>query len=68
MEKNKKKLMVSCPHCKISFQYYSSEFRPFCSERCKMVDMGMWLEEAYQIKGPSFEPYIEIDDDGEYEE
>lgn len=58
MGKNKK-LKVNCPHCSLEFLYYSSDFRPFCSERCKMVDMGMWLEEAYAIKGPSFDPYIE---------
>ena len=68
MEKNKKKLIVECPHCKTAFQYYTSQFRPFCSERCKMVDMGMWFEEAYHIKGQSFDPYIEIDENEDNEE
>lgn len=66
MEKNNK-LKVKCPQCSLEFFYYSSDFRPFCSERCKMVDMGMWLEEAYAIKGPSHEPYIEeLDESDEY--
>jgi endogenous inhibitor of DNA gyrase (YacG/DUF329 family) len=27
-------------------------FRPFCSERCKMVDLGKWLNEEYKISEP----------------
>lgn len=26
---------------------------PFCSERCKLVDLGRWLGEAYRIPGPT---------------
>jgi hypothetical protein len=26
-------------------------FFPFCSERCKMVDLGAWLDEAHRIHG-----------------
>jgi endogenous inhibitor of DNA gyrase (YacG/DUF329 family) len=46
---NAKKLNVKCPKCKKAFNYYSSEFRPFCSERCKMIDLGHWMEETYTI-------------------
>jgi endogenous inhibitor of DNA gyrase (YacG/DUF329 family) len=28
-------------------------FRPFCSERCKMIDLGNWLGERYRIPGPA---------------
>lgn len=65
MEQNKK-LKVKCPKCSLEFLYYSSESRPFCSERCKMVDMGQWFEEAYTIKGPSHDPYIEQVEEDEY--
>ncbi len=44
-----KKLQVKCPHCKTEFSYHASEFRPFCSERCRMVDLGHWLEESYRV-------------------
>lgn len=44
-----KKLKVICPHCKKNFNYYDSTFRPFCSERCKMVDLGEWLSGGYGI-------------------
>lgn len=50
----KKVKMVSCPHCKTEFNYYESEYRPFCQEKCKMIDLGNWLSENYTIasQGP----------------
>ena len=45
----KKNLHVNCPKCKKLFSYYASDFRPFCSERCKDVDMGHWLTENYKV-------------------
>lgn len=47
-----KVLNVSCPHCKKKFEYYSSEFRPFCSEKCKLIDLGSWLNESYGVPVP----------------
>jgi len=32
------------------------EWRPFCSERCKMADLGRWLSGGYRIEGPPVEP------------
>ncbi len=55
----KKKLNVACVRCKTSFDYYSSEFRPFCSDKCKMQDLGMWLNETYTV--PSEEGLTETD-------
>ncbi|WP_040314748.1 DNA gyrase inhibitor YacG [Bacteriovorax sp. BAL6_X] len=52
-------LKVKCPECSKEFNYYSSEFRPFCSEKCKMVDLGMWLTENYTVA--SQEPLSESD-------
>ena len=42
-------LEVSCPRCKIKFNYYSSEFRPFCTEKCRLIDLGQWLTESYTV-------------------
>lgn len=42
-------LKVKCPICAKSFSYYESEFRPFCSDKCKMVDLGHWLNQTYTI-------------------
>lgn len=54
-----KELKVKCPECSKEFNYYSSEYRPFCSEKCKMVDLGMWLTENYTVS--STEPLSESD-------
>lgn len=57
----KKNLHVNCPKCKRLFSYYASDYRPFCSERCKDVDMGHWLTENYRL--PSKEKLSEDDID-----
>ncbi len=44
-----KKINVICPTCKKSFDYYSSDFRPFCSDRCRLIDLGQWLNESYTV-------------------
>ena len=54
-----KELVVKCPHCKKSFKYYTSDFRPFCSDKCKMIDMGHWFDESYVVEGKSNTIYIE---------
>lgn len=56
-----KKLEVKCPKCKKKFNYYSSEFRPFCTERCKMIDLGHWFEGNYAVA--SEKPLTEEDID-----
>lgn len=55
----RRKIDVKCPCCSDSFEYYSSEFRPFCSEKCKMIDLGLWLTESYSLE--SKEPLNESD-------
>lgn len=44
-----KKLEVTCPTCKKKFIYHDSQFRPFCSERCRLIDLGQWLTESYTV-------------------
>jgi len=44
-----------CPTCKKTLNVIRREdapFRPFCSERCKMVDLGRWLDGTYSISEP----------------
>lgn len=42
---------MNCPICKKPLPEPSTEqpFFPFCSERCKLVDLGRWLDGKYQI-------------------
>lgn len=45
-----KTIFVNCPQCNKSIQYsLSNIFRPFCSERCRMIDLGQWADEGYKI-------------------
>lgn len=42
--------LVACPQCGKPVLWESSNpFRPFCSERCKMIDLGAWATESYRI-------------------
>ena len=41
---------VPCPRCGKQVPWWpESEFRPFCSERCKTVDLGAWATEQYRV-------------------
>jgi uncharacterized protein len=41
---------VSCPRCAKAVVWGpESPFRPFCSERCKMIDLGAWANEEYRV-------------------
>ncbi|MFN0277137.1 MAG: DNA gyrase inhibitor YacG [Pyrinomonadaceae bacterium] len=41
--------VVKCPQCGRETEYEGNEFRPFCSERCKLLDFGAWADERYNI-------------------
>lgn len=41
---------VKCPRCaKPTVYSEANPFRPFCSERCKLIDLGQWADEKYAI-------------------
>ncbi|THB74841.1 MAG: DNA gyrase inhibitor YacG [Gammaproteobacteria bacterium] len=43
---------VNCPVCQTIVEWdENSEYRPFCSERCKMIDLGDWISENHRIPG-----------------
>lgn len=47
---------IKCPICEKDVGFYKSEKLPpnfpFCSKRCKLVDLGKWLDEEYTISDP----------------
>jgi endogenous inhibitor of DNA gyrase (YacG/DUF329 family) len=44
---------VACPHCQSPVIWQaSSEFRPFCSKRCQLIDLGEWADEGHKISQP----------------
>jgi hypothetical protein len=43
---------VKCPTCgKLTHWSNQNAFRPFCSERCKLIDLGAWASDRYAIAG-----------------
>ncbi|WP_410103241.1 DNA gyrase inhibitor YacG, partial [Sutterella wadsworthensis] len=45
-------MKVPCPVCHTLTEYSSANpWRPFCSERCKMIDLGEWANDGYRIEG-----------------
>jgi len=51
---------VRCPRCGKDVEWEGNPFRPFCSERCRMIDLGEWMDGQYAIPGGSA--------DGEHDE
>lgn len=42
--------VVDCPTCSAKVEWKEeNKFRPFCSNRCKQIDLGAWAEEKYAI-------------------
>ena len=43
--------IVSCPQCGANNIYDATinPWRPFCSQRCKLIDLGQWADEGYRI-------------------
>ena len=42
---------VTCPTCGRELEWGAARFRPFCSERCRLIDLGSWLSEQRSIPG-----------------
>lgn len=43
---------VDCPTCGAKVAWTEeNKYRPFCSDRCKQIDLGAWAEEKYAIAG-----------------
>ena len=48
---------VSCPQCGKPVAWGpESKWRPFCSERCRLIDLGQWFSEEHAIPGEPTEP------------
>lgn len=51
-----------CPTCNEWYEPNDSRSLPFCSERCRLIDLGRWLNEEYSL------PHIDLDKDEEPED
>lgn len=47
--------IVKCPHCGKEKEFNGNEFRPFCSERCKLLDFGAWADGEYNLPAETTE-------------
>jgi len=42
--------VVACPQCGSAVEWTAAAtWRPFCSNRCKTIDLGAWASEAYRV-------------------
>ena len=49
-------LTLPCPYCGTLSPWQDNIYRPFCSERCKLIDLGAWANEDYRITDQSEDP------------
>lgn len=57
MPKSKPPLIVRCPQCHKSLVYDANNpNRPFCSDRCRLIDLGEWASEGHRIPGKPINP------------
>jgi hypothetical protein len=48
-------MQIQCPVCKKKTTWEENPCRPFCCERCKLIDLGKWASEEYRVPGKSEE-------------
>lgn len=55
---------VKCPSCGKRAEWSEDNpWRPFCCERCKLIDLGEWAAEQHRIPGPAHRPIADDDED-----
>ena len=55
---------VKCPTCKRAVAWLpENEFKPFCCERCRLIDLGEWIMEEKRISGEAIDLDIEDNED-----
>ena len=46
-------MIVTCPTCKKPVEWnIDAKWRPFCSQRCRLIDLGEWIDEQHRISTP----------------
>lgn len=43
---------MRCPRCGAGREWTGNPHRPFCSLACRLIDLGLWLDERYRVPGP----------------
>ncbi|UTH72267.1 DNA gyrase inhibitor YacG [Chromobacterium sp. IIBBL 290-4] len=53
--------IVPCPTCRAEVRWEpQSRYRPFCSERCRLIDLGQWADESYRVPAAEESPSGDI--------
>lgn len=62
-----KKIHTNCPNCgKKDTWHADNHFRPFCTERCKLIDLGEWASETRRIAGDPIDPNAHSDESEDF--
>lgn len=53
--------VVNCPNCGAEVVWRpENKYRPFCSERCKLIDLGAWADEEYGVEVSEEQPLSDM--------
>ncbi len=67
-EQPQQKARVQCPTCGKEAVFFEPPIGPFCTQRCKLADLGRWLAEDYAVSEPlrpdHFDEYADTDPEG----
>jgi uncharacterized protein len=65
---NNKPTQITCPTCEKVIQW-TDEYpdRPFCSARCKLIDLGAWADESHKIPGAAVMDFMKDDNENDSE-
>lgn len=56
--------LVCCPICRKRFESEQAATLPFCSDRCRRIDLGRWLGEEYSVPVERDDDEVDPDDSG----
>jgi len=61
MTKNMSPTVVKCPTCEKPVEWNEqNRWRPFCSERCRIIDLGAWADESHRIPDTTPPDFAEL--------
>jgi endogenous inhibitor of DNA gyrase (YacG/DUF329 family) len=55
--KKKSAKLLHCPTCGMLVRFNDEDF-PFCSDRCRKIDLGKWASGVYKISSPILDPEV----------
>jgi endogenous inhibitor of DNA gyrase (YacG/DUF329 family) len=56
---------MRCPICDKTFDPAASETAPFCSDRCRTIDLGRWLDESYAVPTESIPNSLDLHEEND---